>query len=124
MVVVLLFLLQDMYQLLRPGVRVLRSAAGRWASYSHDDFAAEYGLQPGQAHLWTDVKALAGDPGDNIPGVKGIGQKTALQLVQQLGSVETILEGLQGQQQQQPEQLQQVRCHVGREMTRALGPDA
>eukprot|EP00882_Tetradesmus_deserticola_P017779 GHRQ01019071.1.p1 GENE.GHRQ01019071.1~~GHRQ01019071.1.p1 ORF type:complete len:258 (+),score=88.79 GHRQ01019071.1:1657-2430(+) len=99
-----------MYQLLQPGVRLLRSTAGRWAFYSADDFAAEYGLQPGQAQLWTDVKALEGDPADNIPGVKGIGQKTALQLVQQLGSLETILESFQGQQEQ-PEQLQQVRCH-------------
>jgi 5'-3' exonuclease len=98
-----------MYQLLQPGVRILRSSSGSWAPYSHEDFAAEFGLQPGQARLWVDVKALAGDASDNIPGVKGIGPKTALQLVQQLGSVESVLQSCQAQQQ--PEQLQQV-CHV------------
>jgi 5'-3' exonuclease len=102
--------LQDMYQLLQPGVRILRNTAGASVPYSHEDFAAEYGLQSGQAQLWIDVKALAGDPGDNIPGVKAIGQKTALQLVQQLDSVERILESFQGQQQ--PDQLPQV-CNTG-----------
>lgn len=95
-----------MYQLLQPRVRILRSISGSWAPYSCEDFAAEYGLQPGQERLWVDVKALAGDPADNIPGVKSIGQKTALQLVQQLGSVDSILQSCQAQQQ--PEQLQQV----------------
>jgi 5'-3' exonuclease len=102
-----------MYQLLQPGVRILRNTAGATVPYSHEDLAAEFGLQPGQTQLWVDVKALAGDPGDNIPGVKGIGQKTALQLVQQLGSVEQILQRFQGQQQQQPDQQQQV-CYAGR----------
>eukprot|EP00882_Tetradesmus_deserticola_P007452 GHRQ01007851.1.p2 GENE.GHRQ01007851.1~~GHRQ01007851.1.p2 ORF type:complete len:189 (+),score=98.27 GHRQ01007851.1:1657-2223(+) len=112
-----------MYQLLQPGVRLLRSTAGRWAFYSADDFAAEYGLQPGQAQLWTDVKALEGDPADNIPGVKGIGQKTALQLVQQLGSLETILESFQGQQEQ-PEQLQQVKLRKAQLQTLASAEGA
>ncbi|WIA09046.1 hypothetical protein OEZ85_008460 [Tetradesmus obliquus] len=98
---------KDMYQLLQPRVRILRSISGSWAPYSCEDFAAEYGLQPGQERLWVDVKALAGDPADNIPGVKSIGQKTALQLVQQLGSVDSILQSCQAQQQ--PEQLQQVK---------------
>jgi 5'-3' exonuclease len=98
-----------MYQLLQPGVRILRNTAGATVPYSHEDFSVEFGLQLGQAQLWVDVKALAGDPGDNIPGVKGIGQKTALQLVQQLGSVERVLQSFQGQQQQ-PDQLPQVCC--------------
>uniref|UniRef100_A0A383V7A3 5'-3' exonuclease domain-containing protein n=1 Tax=Tetradesmus obliquus TaxID=3088 RepID=A0A383V7A3_TETOB len=98
---------KDMYQLLQPRVRILRSISGSWAPYSCEDFAAEYGLQPRQERLWVDVKALAGDPADNIPGVKSIGQKTALQLVQQLGSVDSILQSCQAQQQ--TEQLQQVK---------------
>jgi 5'-3' exonuclease len=95
--------LQDMYQLLRPGVRILHGAQAEWP-YSAEAFAQEYGLQPDH---WVDVKALAGDGGDNIPGVKSIGQKTALQLVQQLGSVESIL--ARCQEAQLPEKLQQVR---------------
>jgi DNA polymerase-1 len=58
--------------------------------YNWQDFNAEYGLSDPQ--LWVDVKALAGDAGDNIPGVKGVGLKTALQLVQQLGDVESVLQ--------------------------------
>lgn len=46
-----------------------------------------YGVTPAQ---FTDVKALRGDPSDNIPGVVGIGEKTALELVQQYGSAEHI----------------------------------
>ncbi|GFN22454.1 DNA polymerase I [Thermanaeromonas sp. C210] len=49
---------------------------------------AQYGLEPPQL---IDVKALMGDASDNIPGVPGIGEKTAVQLVQQFGDLETVL---------------------------------
>lgn len=41
---------------------------------------------------WPHVLALMGDASDNVPGVKGIGPKSALALVQQYGSVEGVLE--------------------------------
>ena len=44
-----------------------------------------YGVNPAQI---ADLKALKGDPSDNIPGVPGVGDKTALKLIQQFGSVE------------------------------------
>ncbi len=50
-----------------------------------------YGLEPRQL---VDFKALRGDTSDNIPGVPGVGEKTAAQLVQRFGSVEALLEGL------------------------------
>lgn len=50
-------------------------------------FRAEYGLEPPQ---WVDVKALMGDTSDNIPGIRGIGEKTALKLVQEYGSMDGI----------------------------------
>lgn len=96
--------LQDFFQLLRPGLSVLRAASSHTEPYSAADFEAEYGVAPG---LWVDVKALAGDPSDNIPGVKGVGQKTALQLVQQLGSVECILHCMR-----QPLEQQQLEVKV------------
>ena len=48
---------------------------------------AQYGLEPRQL---IDVKSLMGDSSDNIPGVKGIGEKTALSLIQHFGSLEEV----------------------------------
>ena len=50
-------------------------------------FREEYGFDP--IHI-VDLKALMGDSSDNIPGVKGIGEKTAMDLIQRYGSVEAI----------------------------------
>ena len=47
-----------------------------------------YGLKPIQM---IDVKGLMGDASDNIPGVPGVGEKTALKLIQQYGSIENVL---------------------------------
>ena len=52
---------------------------------------AKYEIKP--EHI-ADYKALKGDPSDNIPGVKGIGEKTAVKLIQQFGSIEQIYEHL------------------------------
>ena len=55
--------------------------------YDEAAVKARYQLEPRQL---IDFKALKGDPSDNIPGVKGIGEKTATKLVQTYGSVEEI----------------------------------
>ncbi len=60
----------------------------------------KYGIDPEQI---ADYKALKGDPSDNIPGVKGIGEKTAVKLIQQFGSIEGIYEKLD---EVKPEKLQ------------------
>jgi len=52
-----------------------------------------YGLTPDQI---IDFKGLKGDPSDNIPGVTGIGEKIAIQLVKQFGSLEKIYENING----------------------------
>jgi DNA polymerase-1 len=52
----------------------------------------KYGLSPAQL---TEVKALAGDPSDNIPGVPGIGEKTALKLISRFRSLENLLANLE-----------------------------
>ncbi len=54
-------------------------------------FEEKYGVG---AHQWVDVKALKGDASDNIPGVAGIGEKTALDLIKQYHSLESIYEHL------------------------------
>lgn len=51
----------------------------------------EYDLSPKQL---IDVKALQGDSSDNIPGVKGVGEKTALKLIQEYGSLENLYENI------------------------------
>ncbi|TYR80870.1 5'-3' exonuclease [Priestia megaterium] len=55
--------------------------------YTAADFEKEYRIDPSQ---WIDVKALLGDKSDNIPGVPGVGEKAALPLIQQYGSIEEI----------------------------------
>ena len=52
----------------------------------------KFGLEPRQM---IDVKALAGDTGDNIPGVRGIGEKTALKLISERGSLDGVYEDLE-----------------------------
>ncbi len=58
---------------------------------SPEDVRRRYGVLP---HQLPDLKALKGDPTDNIPGVPGVGEKTAVRLLQQFGSIEAIYEKL------------------------------
>ena len=55
-------------------------------------FVEKYGVQPSQ---FVDVKALMGDSSDNIPGVPGIGEKTALKLIAEYGDLDAIYDGLE-----------------------------
>jgi len=83
----------DTLQLVSPRVRVLTPRPGRSFSdtviYDEERVAERYGISPPQI---TDLKGLKGDPSDHIPGVPGIGEKTAVKLLQQFGSVEEIYE--------------------------------
>lgn len=56
--------------------------------YDHDAFVEKYGFTPLQ---FIDYKGLAGDASDNIPGIPGVGAKTATKLIQEYGSVEEII---------------------------------
>src|SRR5256885_17110125 len=60
-------------------------------TYGPDQVRQRYGLEPAQL---IDYKALRGDTSDNIPGVPGVGDKTATQLIQQFTTVENLLEHL------------------------------
>lgn len=60
--------------------------------FDEDEFAEAYeGLEPRQL---IDLKGLMGDTSDNIPGVPGVGPKTALKLIKEYGDVETVLENI------------------------------
>ena len=59
--------------------------------YTEEKFREEYGFEPKKL---VDLKALMGDSSDNIPGVKGIGEKTAKTLMQKFGSLDAVYENL------------------------------
>jgi DNA polymerase-1 len=81
----------DELQLASDKVKVLLPQRGFVESALHDGASVteKYGIQPAQI---PDLKGLKGDPSDNIPGVPGIGEKTAARLIQQFGSIESIYE--------------------------------
>lgn len=59
--------------------------------YDHDRVVEKYGVTPTQ---FIDVKGLMGDKSDNIPGVPGIGEKTAIDLIKKFGSIEALYENI------------------------------
>ncbi len=73
-------------------VYTLRKGINDTIMYDEDRVRERYGFGP--EHV-TDYKALRGDPSDNIPGIKGIGEKTATDLIVQFGSIEDIYEALE-----------------------------
>lgn len=81
----------DTMQLVEPHVKVLYPKAGKafsdTALFDAAMVTEKFGVGPERV---ADYKALVGDPSDNIPGVPGIGEKTAVKLIQQYGSVEDI----------------------------------
>jgi DNA polymerase I len=81
---------RDAYQLVGPGVRVMSTSRGITETkiYDVDAVVERYGVPP---ELITDLMGLRGDTSDNIPGVPGIGEKTATQLLQQFGTLEGVL---------------------------------
>src|SRR3989475_266001 len=84
---------KDLLQLVGPRVRVL-SVSGRTGEpvlYDEAKVRERWGVEPGQI---ADVLALMGDAIDNIKGVRGVGEKTAVKLVGQFGSVERLYENL------------------------------
>jgi len=79
----------DVLQLVTPMVKVFTLRKGIKDTVLYDEKGVEekYGFQPGQL---PDYKGLAGDASDNIPGVAGIGGKTATDLIQSFGTLENI----------------------------------
>jgi DNA polymerase-1 len=84
---------RDVYQLVGDGVRVMTTSRGVTDTkvYDRDGVIERYGVAP---ELVPDLIGLKGDTSDNIPGVPGIGDKTAAQLLQKFGSLEGVLESV------------------------------
>ena len=82
---------KDLLQLISDKVIVKLLKSKDHIMMDKNRFFEEYGLTPDKM---IDIKALQGDASDNIPGVKGIGEKTALKLLQEYGSLEEIYDNL------------------------------
>jgi len=82
---------KDLLQLISDDVDIKLLKQKDYIRYNKESFKEEYGIEPIRV---IDLKALMGDASDNIPGVKGIGEKTALKLLQQYESLDGIYEHL------------------------------
>ncbi|SUY47793.1 DNA polymerase I [Clostridium putrefaciens] len=85
---------RDALQLATDNVKVIITKKGITEKeiYDKDRMIEDFGVTPTQ---FIDVKGLMGDKSDNIPGVPGIGEKTAYKLIQTYGSVETVLQNIE-----------------------------
>jgi len=84
---------RDVYQLVDEGIRVMTTSRGITDTriYDRDGVVERYGVGP---ELVPDLIGLKGDTSDNIPGVPGIGDKTATALLQEFGSLEAVLDNV------------------------------
>ncbi|KGR78202.1 5'-3' exonuclease [Ureibacillus manganicus] len=85
---------KDLLQLLNPATTIAFTKKGytEYDVYTEERFKEEYQIEPQQ---FAYVKAFMGDSSDGYPGVKGIGPKTALQLIQNYGSIDEVLNNLE-----------------------------
>ena len=77
---------KDMFQLLTPHVRVYDPVKDKWLGEA--ECHERFGVEPARV---VEIMGLMGDAADNIPGVKGIGEKTAMKLITQFGTIEELL---------------------------------
>src|SRR5512141_2258699 len=84
----------DMLQLVTPRTRLMttRSGVENTVMYDVAKIDERFGLRPDQM---IDYKALKGDPTDNIPGVPGVGEKTAAKLIREYGDLDSLLARLE-----------------------------
>lgn len=110
---------QDILQLLTENVSVvlLKKGYGNYAEYTAETFTEEKGITPEQM---IDLKALMGDSSDNYPGVKGIGEKTALKLLQAHGTIEGLLDNLDSVTKSQREKIERdmENLHLSHQLAR------
>lgn len=84
----------DLLQLVNKNTVVYRLKTGftDFVVYDIEKMKQDYGLAPEQ---WVELKALKGDPSDNIPGVAGIGEKTGLDLIQRFKTIDNLYEAVE-----------------------------
>jgi len=79
---------KDLMQLIKPGIRMYDPMPGRERWVGPKEVEEKFGVPPEKV---AEVQSLAGDSTDNVPGVPGIGIKTAAQLINEYGDLETLL---------------------------------
>ena len=77
---------KDMFQLLTPHIRIYDPVKDKW--FGEAECHERFGVEPARV---VEIMGLMGDATDNIPGVKGIGEKTAMKLIAQFGTIEELL---------------------------------
>ncbi len=77
---------KDMFQLLTQAVRIYDPVKDKW--FGEEECRERFGVEPARV---VEVMGLMGDATDNIPGVKGIGEKTAIKLIGEFGTIEELL---------------------------------
>lgn len=87
---------RDAFQLINDKIKVLVPSKGELKEYGRQEVFDYWGIWPEQV---IDFKSLCGDPSDNIPGIKGIGEKTASKLLGEYGSLENIFKNAKKIQQ-------------------------
>lgn len=81
----------DLLQLISDAVEMKMLKTKDYIRYNKKSFIEEYGIEPARV---VDLKALQGDSSDNIPGVRGIGEKTALKLLQDYKTLDGVYENI------------------------------
>ena len=113
---------RDSLQLVSESTTVLlaTTAMGRSKTVAMDVAAIEekYGIQPRQL---IEVKSLMGDTSDNIPGVRGIGEKTALALVQKFGTLENVYANIDDKTIKPKQREHLLECKADAELSHLLG---
>ncbi len=100
---------RDMFQIVDDRIKVLATARGITDTklYDREAVIARYGIPP---ELIPDFVGLKGDTSDNIPGVPGIGEKTAAELLKRFGSLEAVLEHID--EVPGPKRRENLRAHA------------
>ncbi len=96
----------DVMQLIEEGVKVFAQRKGTDVEmYGEEEVVKRYGITPKQI---PDYKGLAGDSSDNIPGVSGIGEKTAVKLIAEFDNIESLYETVNSEKNEDKERLESV----------------
>ena len=82
---------RDSLQLINDNINILLALNSDTVVFDRDKFRTEYGIDPSD---FVDVKALMGDSSDNIPGVTGVGEKTAFKLISSFGNLEKLYDAI------------------------------